>query len=54
MQSNWQEEFERYTRKVKENGGVVASKRHLDKKTKDIQELQNYKLADVTAVQGRD
>jgi len=54
MQSNWQEEFERYTRQVKENGGVVASKRHLDKKIIDIQELRNYKLTDVCAVRGRD
>jgi len=46
--ANVQDEFNRYIRMVKESGGVVASRRHIDKKTKEIQDLQAYKLTDVT------
>ena len=45
------EEFNRYTRMVKESGGYVASRKHLDRKIADIQELTSYKLTDVEPLQ---
>ena len=42
-----QREFDRYARRIAELGGNLPSKRHLDKKIRDIQEIQEYKLKDV-------
>lgn len=42
-------EFNRYVGMVKDAQGFVASKKHLDKKIRDIQELKTYKLTDVLA-----
>jgi hypothetical protein len=33
---------------VKSAGGFMASKKHLDKKTIDVNTLKNYKLTDVS------